>query len=204
MSATSTIPMSATTSAPLRPTAVRLTSLDAFRGAIMLCMASHGFGLDQVAQKLPAGPWTTLAWWFEHVPWVGCSTWDLIQPAFMFMVGVALPFSYARRREQGHAFGRIFRHALVRAALLVLLAVFLASRSPKATTWEFTNVLGQIGLGYPFLLLVVNRRFAVQAGVVAAILAFTWLLFVRYPLPPAGFDYAQVGVKAADVSQGAV
>src|SRR5687768_15508361 len=98
MSATATAPMSSISTAPLRPTAVRLTSLDAFRGAIMLYMASHSFGLDQVAQKQQAEPWTTLAWWFEHVPWMGCSTWDLIQPAFMFMVGVALPFSYARRR----------------------------------------------------------------------------------------------------------
>ncbi len=84
--------MSATSSVPPPPSPTRLTSLDAFRGAIMLYMASHSFGFVQVAQKLHTEPWTTLAWWFDHVPWIGCSTWDLIQPAFMFMVGVALPF----------------------------------------------------------------------------------------------------------------
>ncbi len=85
--------------------------------------------------------------------------------------------------------------------ILVLLAVFLASRSAKSTSWEFTNVLGQIGLGYPFLLFVLNRRLAVQAGVVAAILAGYWLLFAVYPLPTPGFDYAKVGVKASELSQ---
>ena len=35
-------------------------------------------------------------------PWlgIGCSYWDLIQPSFMFMVGVAMPFSYSRRTER--------------------------------------------------------------------------------------------------------
>ena len=36
---------------------------------------------------------------FEHKAWQGCSLWDLIQPSFMFMVGVAVPFSCAKRRE---------------------------------------------------------------------------------------------------------
>lgn len=160
----------------------------------MLYMASHGFGLTQVAAKLPQEPWTSLAWWFDHVPWVGGSTWDLIQPAFMFMVGVALPFSLARRREQGQPFSSILGHGILRAAILVLLAVFLASRSGKATAWEFTNVLGQIGLGYPFLLLVANRRFAVQAGVGAAILAGYWLLFALYPVAPSAAVAGSPGV----------
>src|SRR5512137_31968 len=100
---------------------VRLTSLDAFRGTIMLYMASHAFGITQVAQKVQEPVWQTLAWWFEHVPWIGCSTWDMIQPSFMFMVGVALPYSFARRRSQGHSYGKLFGHALVRSLILVLL-----------------------------------------------------------------------------------
>ena len=43
--------------------------------------------------------------------WVGCVLWDLIQPAFMFMVGVALPFSIASRRGEGQSFGRMLLHA---------------------------------------------------------------------------------------------
>ena len=48
--------------------------------------------------------------------------WDPIQPAFMFMVGVALPWSLANRRRRGQGFGRMFAHALRRSALLVRLA----------------------------------------------------------------------------------
>ena len=32
----------------------------------------------------------------------------MIQPSFMFMVGVAMPFSYANRRAQGQSWGRLF------------------------------------------------------------------------------------------------
>ncbi|MBI4624927.1 MAG: hypothetical protein HY736_17140 [Verrucomicrobia bacterium] len=172
----------------------------------MLYLASHGLGIARVAQSMPDTVWPSLVWWFDHVAWTGCSTWDLIQPAFMFMVGVAVPYSYARRTEQGHSFRKQYGHALVRAAVLILLAVFLASGSAagRTTRWEFTNVLGQIGLGYTFLLFLINRRFAVQAGVAAAILAGYWALFALYPLPAAGFNFAAVGVTPADISGGAV
>jgi predicted acyltransferase len=181
----------------------RLASLDAYRGAIMFYMASHSFGITDVAQKFPGSFWQTLAWWFDHVAWVGCSTWDLIQPAFMFMVGVAVPYSYASRAAQGHSFGKQLRHALVRAVILILLAVFVSS-GPTRTNWVFTNVLAQIGLGYPFLLFLLNRRFTVQAGTAAAILAACWLFFALHPLPAAGFDYASVGVTPKLMAAGAV
>ena len=43
---------------------------------------------------------------FDHVQWRGCSFWDLIQPSFMFLVGVAMPFSYASRQRAGREPGR--------------------------------------------------------------------------------------------------
>src|SRR3954452_15366167 len=80
--------------APTKPGPERLASLDAYRGFIMLAMASSGFAFAKVAATLEkkngtSTPlWDFLAYQFEHAPWVGCSFWDLIQPSFMFMVGV--------------------------------------------------------------------------------------------------------------------
>ena len=83
----------------------RLASLDAYRGFIMFLMASGGFGIGAVAEKLaekqPDSIWITLAPHVDHVPWVGCVLWDLIQPAFMFMVGVAAAYSTANRLRKG-------------------------------------------------------------------------------------------------------
>lgn len=179
------------------PGTERLVSLDAFRGAIMLLMASSGLGLATVARHYPESDvWKFIGHHAEHAPWAGCTLWDLIQPAFMFMVGVALPYSLANRIARGQSLGSAFAHALWRSAALVLLAIFLTSNWSTRTEWVFTNVLAQIGLGYPFLFLLGLARPRTQAATALAILVLSWLAFALHPLPPAGFDWASVGVPA--------
>jgi heparan-alpha-glucosaminide N-acetyltransferase len=188
----------------------RLASLDAYRGFVMLAMASSGLSLAKVSQSSAVldqyngtsfesawhGLWSLLGYHTEHVAWTGCSFWDLIQPSFMFMVGVAMPFSYSRRREQGQSGGRLFGHVLWRSFVLVLLGIFLSSNWNKETNFTFTNVLAQIGLGYWFVYLLLGRSFLVQSAAIAAILGGYWYLFYQHPLPSEGFDYASVGLPA--------
>ncbi|MFM7151167.1 MAG: acyltransferase family protein [Gemmataceae bacterium] len=221
------------------PLATRLVSLDAYRGFIMLAMASEGFALARVhmnlerltaatsalgqaatgplgavstlmpqrADLLPASPlWSFLGYQFEHVPWIGCAFWDLIQPSFMFMVGVALPYSLASRQARGESFRASLGHAVIRAAILVLLAVFLSSPqslprgltppSGPTTNWIFVNVLAQIGLGYVFVFLLVGRGLWVQVGALALILAGSVALFAWVPAPGSDYDWAAVGVPS--------
>ncbi|HWY32947.1 MAG TPA: hypothetical protein VNX46_19430, partial [Candidatus Acidoferrum sp.] len=88
--------------------ATRLVSLDAYRGFVMLLMASDGFNFSRMSQLNPDSSfWRLLAYETEHVEWRGCSLWDLIQPSFTFLVGVALPFSLAKRKAAGQSFGRM-------------------------------------------------------------------------------------------------
>ena len=175
----------------------RLVSLDAFRGAIMLLMASSGFGIPQIARNFPDSSLCKfLGYEFDHAAWTGCALWDLIQPAFMFMVGVALPWSVANRQARGETFSRMFGHAMWRAFLLIALAVFLTSASSKHTEWIFTNVLAQIGLGYPFLFLLYFTRPRTQWLAAFGILFIYWLAFALYPTPPPTFDWKSVGVPA--------
>ena len=91
---------------------------------------------------------------FRHAKWVavnetfGIAFWDLIQPSFMFMVGVAMPFSYNRRTALGESGIRRFLHALIRAVILVLMGVFLYSLGghPR-TNWIFPKRSGSNRLG---------------------------------------------------------
>ena len=131
---------------------VRLVSLDAYRGFVMLLMASGGLGIAAAAARVPDGSAVSPAWRFlahqvDHVEWTGCVLWDLIQPSFMFIVGVALPFSLEKRRSQGQPFGVMFAHALWRSVLLVALGIFLRSTRSAQTNFTFEDVLTQIGLG---------------------------------------------------------
>jgi predicted acyltransferase len=161
----------------------------------MLLMASAGLGLSEVAAHFPgSGAWQFVGRQCDHAPWAGCTPWDLIQPAFMFMVGVALPWSVANRLTQGETFARMFGHALWRALLLVLLAVFLSSAWSRHTNWTFDNVLAQIGLGYPLLFLLAFAGPCTTWCVALSLLAAYWLAFTLYPLPPLGFHWASVGI----------
>lgn len=163
----------------------RLASLDAYRGFVMLAMASGGLGIGAVASMMPWSiGWRMLDSQFEHVDWRGCSFWDLIQPSFLFIVGAAMPFSYASRVARGQSWGRMFGHALVRSAILVALGVFLASHGSPRTNFVFTNVLAQIGLGYPFVFLLLRARPWGQALAALLILVGYWALFAFVPFEP--------------------
>jgi heparan-alpha-glucosaminide N-acetyltransferase len=169
-------------------------------------------------QKLDYDTWQTVAFHFEHSDWRSnflptflsdpatpaadrselvkfcVSFWDLIQPAFMFMVGVAMPFSYSKRTVVGQSKSRRVLHALWRAIVLVLMGVFLASGSGY-TDWVFPNVLCQIGLGYFFMYLLLGRKLWIQLTALVAILVGYWFFFYQYQ-PPANYDYAAVNATA--------
>jgi predicted acyltransferase len=179
---------------PGRP-AARLISLDAYRGAVMLLMASGGLGLAQATRHLdPNSPWKWIGQQVEHAEWAGATLWDFIQPAFMFLVGVALPWSIASRIARGQTFGSLLAHALWRSLVLVLLAVFLSSAGSPQTNWVFTNVLAQIGLGYPLLFLVAFAQPRTQWLAAIGILLAYWLAFALFPLPASSFDGKAVGM----------
>jgi heparan-alpha-glucosaminide N-acetyltransferase len=170
----------------LDPQPQRLMSLDAYRGFVMLAMVSHGFALPRIARESAYAHdpvWQRLAYQFDHVPWIGCSFWDLIQPSFMFMVGVAMAFSRASRAASGQSYFQMALHAAWRAVALVLLGVFLRSVGQKQTNFTFVDVTSQIGLGYFFLFLLWGRRPVTQFLWAVAILGGYWLAFYLYPVP---------------------
>src|SRR4029450_6130486 len=93
----------------------------------------------------------------DHVEWTYGSLHDLIQPSFSFLVGVALPFSLASRRAASQSRGWMVAPACWRAAILVLLGVWLRSVGRPQTYFTFEDTLSQIGLGYVFLVLLALR-----------------------------------------------
>jgi predicted acyltransferase len=188
-------PVLASTSSPAL--AVRLGSIDAYRGFVMLLMMAEILRLSKVAEALPSSEfWKFLAFHQTHVPWAGCSLHDLIQPSFSFLVGVSLPFSIASRRAKGGSLGGMFLHAVWRAVILVLLGVFLRSMGREQTNWTFEDTLSQIGFGYvPLFLLGFTKQRWQWAALIAVVIGY-WGALALYPLPPSDFDYKAVGVPA--------
>jgi heparan-alpha-glucosaminide N-acetyltransferase len=150
----------------------RLVSLDAYRGVVMLTLLC-----GSVFHSLKGHPqWHWLYVQNEHVAWDGCTLWDLIQPAFMFIVGVAMPFAFAVRTAKGDTWAKQFLHVLLRACGLILVGVVLDNHG--ATTWSFgfIRVLQQIAVGYVLAFFVLGRPLWVQ-GVVAAVVLIGYTIF---------------------------
>src|SRR5262245_10365202 len=86
----------------------RLVSLDAFRGATVAAM---------ILVNNP-GDWEHVYWPLDHAPWHGWTPTDLIFPFFLFIVGMALPFSRRTR------FGEALRRTLAIAGLGLFMAPY--------------------------------------------------------------------------------
>jgi len=181
---------------PKPETSTRLVSLDGFRGLVMTLMLAERMRLPDVARAFPhSALWAVIAFHTEHVEWQGCSLHDLIQPAFSFLVGAALPFSIASRKSKGQTFTQMLGHAAWRALLLIALGIFLRSVGSRQTYFTFEDTLTQIGLGYVFLFLLGFARVRTQVVALVLILICFWAAFALYPPPSPNFDYARVGVS---------
>ena len=75
----------------------RLDSLDAFRGLTIAGM---------ILVNNP-GSWSHIYAPLRHAEWHGWTPTDLIFPFFLFIVGVAVPFSFGKRLERGDSRGKL-------------------------------------------------------------------------------------------------
>jgi heparan-alpha-glucosaminide N-acetyltransferase len=177
------------------PFAERNIAVDAYRGFVMLLMMAEVLYLARVAGAFPESRLLGfLAFHQSHVPWAWLSLHDLIQPSFSFLVGVALPYSYARRLQKGGEQGTMFLHALWRSLILIVLGIFLRSMGREGTNFTFEDTLTQIGLGYPFLFLLAPRTTRTVWTTFGLVLFGYWLAWALYPVPGPGYDYQAVGV----------
>jgi predicted acyltransferase len=134
----------------------RVLSLDALRGFDMFWI----IGGDKLAVALLAlipvarAPWVEQAkLQFAHQPWEGFRFYDLIMPLFLFVVGAAMPFSFARRAELGHSKRRMFFKLLRRTVILFILGMAIQGHLLDFnldTLHPFSNTLQAIAVGYFF------------------------------------------------------
>jgi len=180
-----------------KPQKFRLTSIDCYRGLVMFLLLAEAFHLCDVAAAVPEYCfWQFLCHQQSHAAWVGTSLHDLIMPSFCFLVGVSLPFSIAGRLAQGAKDADLWRHAVVRSLLLIVLGWILAALFARQMVINpFDWVLPQVGLGYAGLFWLGFRPSREAWSCIAIILVSYWLAFALYPLPASDFDYSKVGVS---------
>lgn len=122
----------------------RLVSLDAFRGLTILLM---------IVVNTP-GSWVYIYPPLRHSEWHGATPTDLVFPFFLFIVGVAMWFSF---KSYGHKMSQAaFFKILKRTALIFLIGLFL-NAFPKFNFdhLRIMGVLQRIALAYGFAAIAV-------------------------------------------------
>ena len=158
----------------------RLESLDAFRGFTMILLISGGFGLVYLKNYPYLG---FISQQLTHHPWNGMRFWDLIQPFFMFIVGVAMPFSFAKRWERGDTWNQTLLQVIRRSIILFFLGVILHCAYSNKLVWELWNVLTQLAFTYFIAFLFLKKKIRTQLIISFSILLFNYLAYKFIPLP---------------------
>ena len=156
----------------------RVVSLDAFRGATIAGM---------ILVNNP-GSWSYVYPPLAHAAWHGWTPTDLIFPYFLFIVGVAIPYSFRRRVAEGAGPTDLVGHIGRRSAILILLGLAMrAVPDFDLATMRYYGVLQRIGLVYfvaATLYIVSGPR--ARAAWTAFLLLGYWALMSWVPVPGYG------------------
>jgi predicted acyltransferase len=166
----------------------RVFSIDFFRGFTMFMLVAGLESLFHSVDPVTSGP---VAIFFKnvfsHVPWEGLHPWDLVQPFFMFIVGVAMPFSLTRRWDKGDSWMKTFRHVLTRCFFLLVIGWAISS---SATTSNFNNVMAQLSVTYLIAFLIMRSKIKWQLLISFGLILVSDLLYRFWPVD--GFNQAFV------------
>ena len=160
----------------------RFVSLDVFRGATIAAM---------ILVNNP-GSWDHVYSQLRHAEWHGWTFTDWIFPFFLFIMGVAMAFSFPKRLQKGQSNSQLLMHALRRSLILFALGLFIngfpfgviPGHEFSLNTWRIPGVLQRIAICYlvvSYLFLYSdNRRMVLW---IFGLLTGYWLLmrFVSVP-----------------------
>jgi predicted acyltransferase len=164
------------------PERSRIESMDVLRGLAVAGM---------IVVNNP-GDWTVVFPQLQHAYWTGLTLADLVFPAFVFAMGLALPIAIARRRTAGASTADLYRHIGLRVILLFALGLLLNAVTawPQLSVLRIPGVLQRIAVAYLAAAIVVlhvrpwpgQRRGPARWLVVAgALLLGHWALLMLVP-----------------------
>ncbi len=172
----------------------RFLSVDFFRGLTMFLLIGESTMLYSHLEEFGGtGIVHFFATQLSHHEWNGLRFWDLIQPFFMTIVGVAIPFAVANRKKKGDSDRIIFRHAIKRSLLLLFFGWAVYCIGPGKIVWRFQNVLAQLSVTYIVAFLIMNRSARFQILFTLIILLLIDLAYRFFPV--AGFNQPWVPYK---------
>jgi predicted acyltransferase len=175
------------------PLAERVNSVDFFRGLTMFLLAGESTLLYEHFMETHNGVLLFLGTQLHHHEWHGLHFWDLIQPFFMFIVGVSIPFAVANRLKKGDLIKSINLHAFKRSLLLLFFGWALYCIEAGKIVWQFQNVLAQLSVTYLVAFLIRNKSYSFQIIFTLVILLLIDLAYRFFPVE--GFNHPWVNYE---------
>ena len=159
----------------------RILSIDFLRGFTMFMLVTGIATLfNDLAEQGKGGVIISLINnQLDHAKWNGLHAWDLIQPFFMFIVGVAIPFSVSKRLAGGQSRKQTIYHALIRSFWLLVLGFMLGS---DEKTIDLTNVLAQLSFTYIVAFLIMQMDIKWQLLISFSLILLTDLIYHFWPV----------------------
>lgn len=162
---------------PVKPG--RLNSLDALRGFDMFWIIGGAQIFRGISTATGHPFWIAFAEQLDHPKWNGFHLYDLIFPLFLFLAGVATPYSIGRELEKGKSREALLLRVVKRGLILVILGVVynngLGLRA--LSDIRYGSVLGRIGIAYMFAnFIYLYSKERVQIIWVCSLLIGYWLL----------------------------
>lgn len=156
----------------------RLHSLDAFRGATIALMVIVNTAGDGEHSYAP----------LKHAEWHGWTITDVVFPSFLWIVGVAMTLSLAKRVAEGVPRGRLFAQVLRRALILYCIGLFLYGFPHfNLSTLRLLGVLQRIAICYAAAAAIyLTSSLRAQIAWIGALLVSYWLLMAMVPVPGYG------------------
>ncbi|MFB3827052.1 MAG: acyltransferase family protein [Bryobacteraceae bacterium] len=172
------------------PPSVRLVSLDVFRGATIASMILVN----------NAGDWDHVYPPLLHARWHGWTFTDLIYPFFLWIAGVAMTLSFARRMERGADRVKLLGHVLRRSAVIFALGLLLNGFPYyRLDTIRIPGVLQRIAICYLIAAAIfLYSSVRGQMAWIVILLSGYWTLMTRVPVPGHGAGVLEPGANFAN------
>jgi predicted acyltransferase len=166
----------------------RLVSLDLFRGIVMFLLLAEHVGFYHLLTFVAPENYiiSTLVSQFFHHEWNGMHFWDLIQPYFTFIIGVAMTLSLRKRWHRGEKWMQSFRHIIVRCSMLFILGIILRCCVRGKLVWELWNILTLLSFNIFITFLIFRFRDLIKLIFSFGLLFITEILYRFFTVD--GFD----------------
>lgn len=169
----------------------RVASIDALRGFDMFLLIGGGAIFRSLAGVLgDSAPGNVIRTQFSHVEWEGFAFWDLIMPLFLFICGVAMPYSFAKRIERGDSKAKLYRHVIIRVVVLWVLGMIKQGHLLEFDLERlacYSNTLQTIAVGYLVTaVLILECKLIMQIAMTAGLLLVFWALMMLVAIPSYG------------------